>query len=267
MLIRTKHGWEIPESEETDERFAVSRRAFVAALGSAAVFACSKSAPSWTVDSTGRTLQSTIPKTAPPYPARKNARYALDRPLTEDPHIPFEALDGATDGLICLTAGGEGAIARLFADGQADKAGNYAGRLKALFPDRLYIEISRRRDAIEEASEAALIDLAYALGLPLVATNPAHYAEPSFHAAHDAMLCIANSTSIENGDRPTSSPDASSTRMPGNSCTYTSSSPGAGSSSAGRRRYRPRQVSATVRSGTSANATRNPSLNGRLDAT
>jgi DNA polymerase-3 subunit alpha len=131
----------------------------------------------------------------------------LDRPLTDDPHIPFDALSGATDGLICLTAGGEGAIARLLADGQADKAGNYAGQLKALFPERLYVEISRRGDATEDASEASLIDLAYALGLPLVATNPAHYSEPSFHAAHDAMLCIANSTYVENGDRPTSSPD------------------------------------------------------------
>ncbi|WP_037501296.1 DNA polymerase III subunit alpha [Sphingomonas jaspsi] len=132
----------------------------------------------------------------------------IDRPITEDPHVSFEGLDGLTDGLICLTGGGEGAIARLFADGQADKAGSYAGRLKALFPDRLYVEISRRNNPIEESAEGALIDLAYALDLPLVATNPAQYAEPDFHAAHDAMLCIANSTYVENGDRPTSSPEA-----------------------------------------------------------
>ena len=81
-------------------------------------------------------------------------------------------------------------------------------RLKALFPDRLYIELSRRGDAVEEAAEAALIDLAYALDLPLVATNPAQYAEPEFHAAHDAMLCIAASTYVENNDRKTSSSEA-----------------------------------------------------------
>ena len=132
----------------------------------------------------------------------------LDRPIQEEPHVAFAALEGATDGLIALTAGGEGALARLFADGQADKAGAYAGRLKALFPDRLYIELSRRGDPVEEAAEARLIDLAYALDLPLVATNPAHYAEPGFHAAHDAMLCIANSTYVENDERKTSSPEA-----------------------------------------------------------
>src|SRR5215218_4618991 len=33
----------------------------------------------------------------------------LDRPVQEQPHVPFEALDGATEGLIALTAGREGA--------------------------------------------------------------------------------------------------------------------------------------------------------------
>nr|WP_294850156.1 DNA polymerase III subunit alpha [uncultured Sphingomonas sp.] len=132
----------------------------------------------------------------------------IDRPAHEDPHVRFDALDGATEGLICLTAGGEGAIARLFADGQADRAAAYADRLRGLFPNRLYVELSRRGNATEETAESALIDLAYALDLPLVATNPAQYAEPGFHAAHDAMLCIANSTYVENRDRPTSSPES-----------------------------------------------------------
>jgi DNA polymerase-3 subunit alpha len=132
----------------------------------------------------------------------------LDRPIHEEPHVPFDALHGATEGLIALTAGREGALARLFADGQADKAGAYAGRLKELFADRLYMELSRRGDPVEEAAEARLIDLAYALDMPLVATNPAHYAEPEFHAAHDAMLCIAGSTYVENNERPRSSSEA-----------------------------------------------------------
>ncbi|MES2903728.1 MAG: DNA polymerase III subunit alpha [Pseudomonadota bacterium] len=132
----------------------------------------------------------------------------LDRPIAEEPHVAFDALTGATDGLIALTAGGEGAIARLFADGQIDKAKAYADRLRTLFPERLYIELSRRGDAVEQSAEAALLDLAYAAELPIVATNSAQYADPSFHAAHDIMLCIANSTYVENDDRPRSSSEA-----------------------------------------------------------
>ena len=136
------------------------------------------------------------------------SRAHLDRPVHEAPHVAFDALGGMTDGLIALTAGGEGALARLFADGQNDKAAAYAERLMALFPERLYIELSRRGDATEQAAEARLVELADRLDLPLVATNPALYAEPSFHAAHDAMLCIANSTYVDHGDRPTSSAEA-----------------------------------------------------------
>ena len=132
----------------------------------------------------------------------------LDRPVELDPHVPFAALETLNGGLIALTAGSEGALARLLAEGQKDKARAYLDRLQELFPDRLYIEIIRRNDPIEEASEEALIDLAYERDLPLVATNPAAYSDPSVHAAHDAMLCIAQSAYVESADRQTSSPEA-----------------------------------------------------------
>ncbi len=132
----------------------------------------------------------------------------LDRPLEEEAHIPFDALEGRTDGLLCLTAGREGALARLYADQQDSAAAAYARRLEALFPERLYIEIIRRLDEIEGRAEPRLLDLAYDRNLPLVATNPSCFAEPTFHEAHDAMLCIANSSYIASDDRPRSSPDA-----------------------------------------------------------
>jgi DNA polymerase-3 subunit alpha len=132
----------------------------------------------------------------------------LDRPVELEPHVEFAALDGLSEGLIALTAGAEGALARLLADGQQIKAEAYCGYLQQLFPERLYVEIVRRDGAVEEAAEEALIDLAYARDLPLVATNPAAYSDPSFHAAHDAMLCIANSEYVESASRVTSSADA-----------------------------------------------------------
>ena len=132
----------------------------------------------------------------------------LDRPIEQEPHVPLAALEGLSEGLIALTAGSEGALARLVADGQRDKAEAYLDRLQALFPDRLYIEIIRRHDPVEEAAEDALIDLAYARDLPLVATNPASYTDPAFHAAHDALLCIANSAYVETAERVTSSAEA-----------------------------------------------------------
>ena len=130
----------------------------------------------------------------------------LDRPVEDLPHVSFEALEGRTEGLIALTAGGEGALARLLAAGQT--ADDIVARLETLFPGRLYIELCRRGDAVEEQAEAALIDLAYARDLPLVATNPACYADADFHPAHDALLCIAQSSQVERDDRVKSSPEA-----------------------------------------------------------
>ena len=131
----------------------------------------------------------------------------LDRPLEQEPHVPFAAL-ADSDGLLCLTAGEEGSVARLLAEGRAAKAADYLSRLEQFFPGRLYIELSRRSDPVEEVTENALIDLAYVRDLPLVATNPAQYAEPSFHAAHDAMLCIAQSAYIDSAERAASSAHA-----------------------------------------------------------
>ncbi|MGE3693315.1 MAG: PHP domain-containing protein, partial [Novosphingobium sp.] len=136
------------------------------------------------------------------------SRAHLDRPLELEPHVPFESLAGHSEGLIALTGSGEGALARLLADGKAEAARDYLASLQALFGDRLYIELSRGDDAIASAAEDGLIDLAYAADVPLVATNPACFAEPQFHAAHDAMLCIAHSTHIDAADRPRSPREA-----------------------------------------------------------
>ena len=132
----------------------------------------------------------------------------LTRPLELEPHVPFEQLEGRTDGLIALTGSGEGALTRLFADGQTGHAESVADQLQTLFCDRLYIELSRRNMPVEEAAEEQLIDLAYARSLPLIATNPANFGEPHMHKAHDAMLCIAGSTHIDTEDRIRSNADS-----------------------------------------------------------
>ncbi|MGN6499713.1 MAG: PHP domain-containing protein, partial [Tsuneonella sp.] len=132
----------------------------------------------------------------------------LERPLELDPHVALADLEGRTDGLIALTGAGEGALTRLLAEGREPAAQALCDTLMQLFPGRLYIELARRSSAVADEAEDALIELAYARHLPLVATNPANFAEPHFHAAHDAMLCIAHSTHIDAADRPRSNPEA-----------------------------------------------------------
>jgi len=132
----------------------------------------------------------------------------LERPLEFEPHVRIGDLDGRTDGLIAFTGASEGAVTRLLAEGQQSHAEALLDRLQALFLDRLYIELARRGDPVEERAEAALVDLAYARDLPLVATNPANFAEPHMHKAHDAMLCIAGSTHVDAEERARSNPES-----------------------------------------------------------
>ena len=132
----------------------------------------------------------------------------LDRPLEFEPHVRMRNLEGHTDGLIALTGAGDGALSRLLGEGQIEHGEAMLDRLQMLFPDRLYIELARCGDSIQDAAEAALIDIAYKRSLPLVATNPAFFSEPHVFKAHDAMLCIANSTHVEAEERPRSNREA-----------------------------------------------------------
>ncbi|NBC35941.1 DNA polymerase III subunit alpha [Novosphingobium sp. FSY-8] len=130
----------------------------------------------------------------------------LDRPLEFDPHVLLADLEGHTEGLICLTGAGQGALTRLLAEGQQEAAERYADVLQACFGDRLYVEVARTGDPAEDMAEDALIDLAYARDIPLVATNQAHFAEAKDTQAHDAMLCIAGSTHVDAPERARSNP-------------------------------------------------------------
>jgi len=125
----------------------------------------------------------------------------LDRPIELDAHVPIEMLARHNDGLLALTGGGEGALARLIAEEQQSEAESYLSHLQDYFPERLYIELSRREDPVEVAAENGLIALALDRNIPLVATNPSCYAEPDFAEAHDVMTCIAASAYVENDDR------------------------------------------------------------------
>ena len=131
----------------------------------------------------------------------------LDSAPGEAPQLDLAAFDGQTDGLICLSGGPTGPIGRLIGDSQAAAAEAMLTRLAGLFPNRLYVELQRHNAAAEERIDAALIELALAQGLPLVATNDAHFAARDGYAAHDVLLCIAQGTTLADGSRRRLTPE------------------------------------------------------------
>ncbi|HEV2264858.1 MAG TPA: DNA polymerase III subunit alpha [Stellaceae bacterium] len=135
------------------------------------------------------------------------SRSHLESAPAEAPQLDLAALDGHTDGLICLAGGPKGPVGRLIGEGQASAAEAILTRLAELFPGRLYVELQRHNTATEERIDAALIELALARDLPLVATNDVHFAERDDYAAHDVLLCIAQGTTVADGNRKRLTPE------------------------------------------------------------
>src|SRR6202171_1160008 len=105
---------------------------------------------------------------------RLNSRAFLETPIHQAPHIKFEWLEGDAEDLIALTGGPEGPISLAINADQAGLAAARCDRLASLFGDRLYVELQRHGIEKERPAEAALIDLAYTKGFPLVATNESY---------------------------------------------------------------------------------------------
>ena len=132
---------------------------------------------------------------------RLNSRAFLDTPPNEPPRLKLEWLEGETDGIIALTGGPGGPLDGAIAAGQSHLATTRLEALHRLFGDRLYVELQRHGTANERLTEPMLIDLAYAKGVPLVATNEPFFADRSDHEAHDALICIAEGRVVAESDR------------------------------------------------------------------
>ena len=116
--------------------------------------------------------------------------------------ITLDELDAHQEGLICLTGGPDGPLGRLIAAGQADRAEALLTRLGRAFGDRLYVELQRfpgedGGPRPHAATERGHVELAYRMGLPLVATNDVHFPKPDLFEAHDALLCIADGAYVD----------------------------------------------------------------------
>ncbi len=116
-------------------------------------------------------------------------------------YITYEDLEQGSAGLIALTGGIQSALGRLFIEDKKDAAYAHIQKLESLFPDRLYVEISRLGYPEEDTIENQLIEMAYERHLPLVATNEVFFLTEDMHEAHDALLCIADSVVVNQPDR------------------------------------------------------------------
>ena len=113
-----------------------------------------------------------------------------------------EWIEQQADGLIALSGGMQGDM------GAALQAGNDALTMRLatswarLFPDRFYVELQRAgATGTEEYIDGAL-SVATRLGIPVVATHPVQFLEPTEFKAHEARVCIAEGYVLSDQRRP-----------------------------------------------------------------
>ncbi|MFY9210730.1 MAG: DNA polymerase III subunit alpha [Aestuariivita sp.] len=119
------------------------------------------------------------------------------------PQVTLDELEAHAEGLICLTGGPEGPVGLLLQTSQNPAAEALLDRLAMVFRDRLYVELQRHPGedgAMQEAerlTERGLVEMAYAKGLPLVATNDVYFPKSSMYEAHDALICISDGAYVD----------------------------------------------------------------------
>lgn len=111
------------------------------------------------------------------------------------PRIDKELLEAHHEGLVCLSGCASGELSRslLRNRGTAEWLGEpleIAQWFHKLFGDRYFIEIQNNGAEIQQLSMEGSLEVANRLGLPLVATSDAHYADQEDAESQDVMLCI-----------------------------------------------------------------------------
>ncbi len=111
------------------------------------------------------------------------------------PRIDKELLERYNEGIICLSGCVSGELSRALLKGTADEshfkeARNIAEWFHKVFGDRYFLEIMNNGVDIQRLALEGTVELAKKMGLPLVATSDAHYADAEDAEAQDVMLCI-----------------------------------------------------------------------------
>ena len=116
--------------------------------------------------------------------------------------IALDDLAPYASGLVCLTGGSNGPLARAVAKGERDTARGLLERLVAIFGrDNCFVEIQRHLERAQERDLARLVALARAARVPLLASNQPLYCRPGGRAVADVFTCIREKTDLDHAGR------------------------------------------------------------------
>ncbi|HXC24615.1 MAG TPA: DNA polymerase III subunit alpha, partial [Gemmatimonadaceae bacterium] len=106
------------------------------------------------------------------------------------PRIDRELLAQYHEGLIVSSACMAGEVAGHLLDDNWDAAREAAAWYAELFKGRYYLEVQAHDSGEQAKLNDRILKLGDELGLPVIATNDAHFLSHDDHSSHDVLLCI-----------------------------------------------------------------------------
>ncbi|MFL5563060.1 MAG: DNA polymerase III subunit alpha [Gemmatimonadaceae bacterium] len=117
------------------------------------------------------------------------------------PRVDRELLAKYSEGIVVTSACLAGEVAQHLMANEFDKAREAAAWYAELFAGRYYLEVQAHDSEGQAALNDKIFRLADEVGLPVVATNDAHFLKATDHDAHDILLCIGLGKDRSDADR------------------------------------------------------------------
>jgi DNA polymerase III subunit alpha len=118
------------------------------------------------------------------------------------PRIDKELLAEHSKGLVALSACLSGIPSAMLAQEKFDEAATAALEFQEILgKGNYFLEIQEHGLNAQQRIRKSLVDLSKRTGVPLVATNDAHYLMPEDSRAHDVLLCIGSGKTVNETNR------------------------------------------------------------------
>ena len=131
----------------------------------------------------------------------RNLCYLVSCGFTEGfyikPRIDWELLAQRAEGLVCLSGCVGGYISQSLIHDDYAAAKAKAEELRGLFGDDFYLEIQDHGMAEERKAALLLRRLSQETGIPLAATNDAHYIRREDAKNQDVLMCIQTGKTVD----------------------------------------------------------------------
>jgi DNA polymerase-3 subunit alpha len=106
------------------------------------------------------------------------------------PRVDRELLAKYNEGIVVSSACMAGEIAHHLLSDEYDQARAAAAWYADVFRDRYYLEVQAHSSENQDTLNRRIFQLAEEVGVPVLATNDAHFLKREDHDAHDVLLCI-----------------------------------------------------------------------------